>query len=82
MLISLASPSSRDRTSENKWHLFNDFLVRLIAKEEALRFEPTWKLPAVLTYQAKSASHQIDDTWKDRLDTQLLYRWWSSKYDL
>ncbi|XTI82352.1 PAB-dependent poly(A)-specific ribonuclease subunit PAN2 [Cenococcum geophilum] len=75
------SPSSRDPTSENKWHLFNDFLVRPIPKEEALRFEPTWKLPAVLTYQAKSASHQIDDTWKDHLDTQLLYRWWSSNLE-
>ncbi|OCK74303.1 PAB-dependent poly(A)-specific ribonuclease-like protein subunit pan2 [Lepidopterella palustris CBS 459.81] len=72
------SPSSPDATSENKWFLFNDFLVRSIPKEEALRFEPTWKLPAVLTFQAKAAGHQIDDTWKQHLDTQILYRWWSA----
>lgn len=73
------SPSSRDLTSENKWFLFNDFLVRPIPKDEALRFEPTSKLPAVLTFQKKAASHMIDDSWKENLDTQLLYRWWSTQ---
>ena len=72
------TPSSRDPNTEDKWHLFNDFLVRPIPKEEALRFEPSWKLPSVLTYQRKAARHSIDDTWKNDLDTQLLYRWWSS----
>jgi PAB-dependent poly(A)-specific ribonuclease subunit 2 len=72
------APSSRDTNSEDKWHLFNDFLVRQIPKEEALRFDPSWKLPSVLTFQLKAARHQIDDSWKDTLDTQILYRWWSS----
>lgn len=71
------APASREPT-EDKWHLFNDFLVRPIPKEEALRFEPSWKLPSVLTFQLKAARHSIDDSWKDHLDTQLLYRWWSS----
>ncbi|KAF2744609.1 PAB-dependent poly(A)-specific ribonuclease-like protein subunit pan2 [Sporormia fimetaria CBS 119925] len=72
------APSSREQGAEDSWHLFNDFLVRPIPKEEALRFEPTWKLPSVLTFQRKAARHSIDDSWKDNLDTQLLYRWWSS----
>lgn len=74
------APSSRnaDGTTEDKWHLFNDFLVRPIPKEEALRFEPSWKLPSVLTYQLKSARGKIDDSWKDMLDTSILYRWWSA----
>lgn len=71
------APSNRDNT-EDKWHLFNDFLVRPIPKEEALRFEPSWKLPSVLAFQLKTARHKIDDTWKEKLDTSLLYRWWSS----
>ncbi|KAF9700320.1 hypothetical protein EKO04_001633 [Ascochyta lentis] len=71
-------PSSREETSEDKWHLFNDFLVRPIPKEEALRFEPGWKLPSVLTYQLKAARNKIDDSWKDNLDASILYRWWSS----
>ncbi|KAF2792603.1 PAB-dependent poly(A)-specific ribonuclease-like protein subunit pan2 [Melanomma pulvis-pyrius CBS 109.77] len=72
------APSSRDINSEDKWHLFNDFLVRPIPKEEALRFEPSWKLPSILTFQLKAARNSIDDTWKESLDTQILYRWWSS----
>lgn len=71
-------PSSRDPDAEDKWHLFNDFLVRPIPKEEALRFEPSWKLPSVLTYQLKAARNDIDDSWKESLDTSILYRWWSS----
>jgi PAB-dependent poly(A)-specific ribonuclease subunit 2 len=71
-------PSSREPDAEDKWHLFNDFLVRPIPKEEALRFEPSWKLPSVLTYQLKSARNKIDDSWKESLDTSILYRWWSS----
>lgn len=72
------APSSREAEVEDKWHLFNDFLVRPIPKEEAFRFDPGWKLPSVLIFQAKSARHKIDDTWKDNLDTSILYRWWSS----
>ncbi|KAF1965711.1 PAB-dependent poly(A)-specific ribonuclease subunit PAN2 [Bimuria novae-zelandiae CBS 107.79] len=74
------APSSRgaNAATEDKWHLFNDFLVRPIPKEEALRFEPSWKLPSVLTYQLKAARGKIDDAWKDTLDTSILYRWWSA----
>ncbi|KAH7135765.1 PAB-dependent poly(A)-specific ribonuclease subunit PAN2 [Dendryphion nanum] len=72
------SPSSREPSTDDNWHLFNDFLVRPIPKEEVLRFEPSWKLPSVLTFQLKAARHSIDDSWKDTLDAQMLYRWWSS----
>jgi PAB-dependent poly(A)-specific ribonuclease subunit 2 len=73
------APSSREPDDNDKWHLFNDFLVRPIPKEEALRFEASWKLPSVLTYQLKTARNKIDDSWKDSLDTSILYRWWSDK---
>lgn len=56
------------------WHLVNDFLVRPIAQDEALHFDPRWKLPSIITYQAKSKSHIIDDSWKSALDTSILYR--------
>lgn len=68
------SPSSPDPLAADQWHLFNDFLVRQVPKEEALRFDPSWKLPAVLTYQLKSVSHIIDDSWKHTLDTSFLYK--------
>ncbi|KAF2421174.1 PAB-dependent poly(A)-specific ribonuclease subunit pan2 [Tothia fuscella] len=75
------SPSSLNHSATDEWHLFNDFLVRQIPKEEALRFDPSWKLPSVLTYQIKLASHQIDDSWKQRLDTSILYKMWGPIQD-
>ena len=71
--------SERDPAEKDQWHLFNDFLVRRVAREEALRFAPSWKVPAILAYQVLSASHAVDDSWKDSLDTTLLYYDWSIK---
>ncbi|KAF2669854.1 hypothetical protein BT63DRAFT_423829 [Microthyrium microscopicum] len=68
-----ASPSSIDTESENDWYLFNDFLVQPTTIDDALRFDPTWKLPSVMTYQLKSAGHLIDNSWKETMDTTLLY---------
>ncbi|KZF21116.1 hypothetical protein L228DRAFT_269516 [Xylona heveae TC161] len=65
--------SSREPEEENLWHLFNDFLVRPVTKDEALKFAQTWKLPSVLCYQIKSARNLIDDTWREKLDTSLVY---------
>lgn len=61
-------------TSESKWHLFNDFLVRPVLQEEALTFNTAWKLPSVIAYQVKAANNRIDDSWKQNLDTALLYQ--------
>lgn len=38
-----------------------------------MRFDANWKLPSIMTYQAKAASNQIDDSWKENLDPTLLY---------
>ena len=66
-----SAPESRGNAG---WHLFNDFLVKKIPQEEALRFHASWKVPSVLAYQIKSGSHAVDDSWKDSLDTTILYR--------
>ncbi|KAI4168471.1 MAG: hypothetical protein LQ343_006358 [Gyalolechia ehrenbergii] len=69
--------SSREAQAEPQWHLFNDFLVRKIDKDEALRFATTWKTPTILAYQYQGASNVIDDTWKSSLDTSCLFMNWS-----
>jgi PAB-dependent poly(A)-specific ribonuclease subunit 2 len=56
------------------WHLFNDFMVRKVGAEDGLGFDARWKLPAIVTYQIKAASHVIDDSWKSKIDTRVLYR--------
>lgn len=57
----------------SSWHLFNDFLVRPIVKDEALAFNTLWKLPSVIAYQIKAANNHIDDNWKMNLETSLLH---------
>ena len=69
--------TQKESTNEDNWHLFNDFLVRKIDTEEALRFSPNWKTPSILAYQVTSARHMIDDSWKSHLDTSALYFEWS-----
>lgn len=68
--VAHAEPSAPE---ENRWHLFNDFLVRPVSKEEALTFNTTWKMPSVIMYQVRTAKNQLDTTWKERLDTSVLY---------
>jgi PAB-dependent poly(A)-specific ribonuclease subunit 2 len=73
------APSSRDPSDEDDWHIFNDFLVEPIPSEEALRFDPTWKMPSVVAYELKTLSHQIDDQWKEQLDISLLHARYPSR---
>ena len=74
-IVGLSEPNAGN---EPQWHLFNDFLVRQISKEEALHFDASWKLPSILAYQVKSVNGRIDNSWKNNLDTSILYRRWST----
>ncbi|KAK9457055.1 ubiquitin carboxyl-terminal hydrolase-domain-containing protein [Dipodascopsis uninucleata] len=57
-----------------EWYLFNDFLVKPFPESEALRFDYTWKTPVVVIYQSCDAKATVfDDSWKNHLDTSLLY---------
>ncbi|GAB7329119.1 hypothetical protein MBLNU13_g00950t2 [Cladosporium sp. NU13] len=68
------SLSELEVQQEEDWHLFNDFMVRKVGAEDGLGFDARWKLPAVVTYQVKSMSHAIDNSWKSHIDTRVLYR--------
>lgn len=56
------------------WHLFNDFMVRMVPAQEALHFDPRWKLPSVITYQASRTIGHLDQSWKTQIDSTVLYR--------
>ncbi|KAI9840488.1 MAG: poly(A)-specific ribonuclease [Sclerophora amabilis] len=71
-LVNVALSASEPQPS-SQWHLFNDFLVKNVSKDEALRFVPSWKVPSVLAFQVKAGSNAVDDSWKDELDTSILY---------
>ena len=49
-------------------------MVRPVPAQEALHFDPRWKLPSVITYQAKRMSHNLDNAWKSHIDTSVLFR--------
>jgi PAB-dependent poly(A)-specific ribonuclease subunit 2 len=73
-MVSLINTGLSTRTpSDNEWTLFNDFTVHKVDKQEALRFNSSWKMPSVFSFQASTLRHNIDDTWKENLNTSLLY---------
>lgn len=55
-------PSSTDAAGagDNKWLLFNDFLVRPVGMEEALSFAGPWKIPAMVVLE-RVDSHDVLD---------------------
>ncbi|GAB7366460.1 hypothetical protein MBLNU230_g8255t1 [Neophaeotheca triangularis] len=68
-----ASVTGNEGEQPDNWHVFNDFLVRKIERGDALSFDPRWKLPSVITYQVKSLSRKLDNSWKRSLNTNVLY---------
>ncbi|KAK6354956.1 poly(A)-specific ribonuclease [Orbilia brochopaga] len=68
------SYSSVEGRRESSWHLFNDFLVRPVSQSEAMNFAPSWKLPSILCFQQKAAANAIDNSWKQSIDTGLLFK--------
>jgi PAB-dependent poly(A)-specific ribonuclease subunit 2 len=45
-----------------------------VSSEEALSFNHSWKVPSVVTFQVKHANNKIDNSWKNNIDTSLLYQ--------
>ena len=78
--VAISELPSQQGVDYKNWHLFNDFLVRKVDKQEALRFTPSWKTPVVLTYQMKAYRHAVDDTWKNNPDISCLYNEGSLNY--
>ncbi|KAI1434270.1 PAB-dependent poly(A)-specific ribonuclease subunit PAN2 [Xylaria sp. CBS 124048] len=68
--VAHSAPTAPDAS---QWYLFNDFHVKPIPTKEALTFNTSWKTPSVITYQVKSANNQLDSSWKQNLNCQLLY---------
>ncbi|TRX90839.1 hypothetical protein FHL15_008243 [Xylaria flabelliformis] len=59
--------------NKSQWYLFNDFHVKAVPTKEALTFNTSWKTPSVIIYQVKTANNRLDSSWKQNLDSRLLY---------
>lgn len=75
--ISSTEDKSGQKHKAANWHLFNDFLVAPVTDKEALLFNQDFKLPCVLSYQIKSAHGAIDQSWKESVDSVLLFHQYS-----
>lgn len=69
----LVAHSAPVAPNESQWYLLNDFHIKPVTTEEALTFNTSWKMPSVITYQRKEANNRLDATWKENLDSSLLY---------
>ncbi|KAI2610550.1 ubiquitin carboxyl-terminal hydrolase-domain-containing protein [Hypoxylon sp. NC1633] len=65
--------SAPEAPGKSQWYLFNDFHVKPVPPQEALTFNTSWKTPSVITYQVKAANNRLDSSWKQNLDSRLLY---------
>ncbi|KAI0192050.1 exonuclease [Xylaria flabelliformis] len=74
-LVAMANVAHSAPTAPNKsqWYLFNDFHVKAVPTKEALTFNTSWKTPSVIIYQVKTANNRLDSSWKQNLDSRLLY---------
>src|SRR5262249_53925789 len=70
MLVALSQPENR---TQPRWHIFNDFSVYPVSRDETLDFSPTWKMPSVICFQRKAENNIFDNSWRDYLDTTLLH---------
>ncbi len=43
----------------SQWYIFNDFSITTITPAEAIAVHPTWKVPCILFYQAKTMETAI-----------------------
>lgn len=63
---------------EQKWYLFNDFLVIEVSDTEVFDLTPLWKRPIMVLYQKQESSLQAFDVATfatiPQLDTTILYR--------
>ncbi|KAG8532899.1 uncharacterized protein KY384_002777 [Bacidia gigantensis] len=71
--VAISESHPVDGADSPDWHLFNDFLVKSVEKQEALDFAPPWKTPIVLAYQMKVYRHGIDNSWTTNPDISCLY---------
>jgi len=68
--VALSQFKNRD---QSRWHLFNDFSVYPISRDEALDFSPTWKMPSVICFQRKAEGNIFENSWREHMDTSLLH---------
>ncbi|KZV99079.1 hypothetical protein EXIGLDRAFT_739011 [Exidia glandulosa HHB12029] len=58
-LVKVPEAEGRDDLA-GPWHLFNDFVVKNVTEEEALRFPGKWKIPTVIYLERVDTRDKLD----------------------
>ncbi|XP_030589978.1 PAN2-PAN3 deadenylation complex catalytic subunit PAN2-like [Archocentrus centrarchus] len=59
--------------AQQQWYLFNDFLVEPIDKTEAVQFDVSWKVPAILYYTKRNYHTKYDLHIKRPVDASVMH---------
>ncbi|XP_030052590.1 PAN2-PAN3 deadenylation complex catalytic subunit PAN2 isoform X1 [Microcaecilia unicolor] len=62
----------KEGVTHSQWYLFNDFLIEPVDKCEAVQFDMSWKVPAILYYAKRHLNSKYNLTIKNPIEASVL----------
>ncbi|XP_075055645.1 PAN2-PAN3 deadenylation complex catalytic subunit PAN2 isoform X2 [Mixophyes fleayi] len=62
----------KEGVTHQQWYLFNDFLIEPVDKCEAVQFDMTWKVPAILFYTKRNLNSKYSLAIKNPIEASVL----------
>nr|ODO00889.1 PAB-dependent poly(A)-specific ribonuclease subunit PAN2 [Cryptococcus depauperatus CBS 7855] len=74
-LVSFAKMPEKDANGQDKWVLFNDFLVRPVPSSEVFSFNDSWKTPSIVILERTDSLQLLDlQRLPKELDSEVLFK--------